>query len=286
MDRDGSGAVSYSEFVENVHMARTQEVKTLLMTMKYQIFQELRSIRDEIDTFVGNSVHTAVTHIDTGLHQIEKEVGYLKPALHPVTPALNSTSIPRRASSGASPSSPGSVEQVGKLALGLRAVDACGEAINRQSLTGVAIMPPSTIAQQRAPKERSEEEPSVSMATGVATGIAEAVLKASKDLADSCKDTERHVAALVQQSAELQRLVKWNSRDHVELPPPLSVNCGQFSHGHPIEKQAVGFEDRGLPLNTQIPGGTAKGDLCNMTEVVEKFIGMNEPPPSPSVEWT
>jgi len=51
-----SGAVNYVDFIENIHKARTQDIRMLVITLKQQMLQQFRSMRDELIDVAHDSV--------------------------------------------------------------------------------------------------------------------------------------------------------------------------------------------------------------------------------------
>lgn len=52
MDRDGSGSLTYAEFIDAIHRTKSQDVKMLITMVKYELFSELEIVKAEMDILV------------------------------------------------------------------------------------------------------------------------------------------------------------------------------------------------------------------------------------------
>merc|ERR1719253_1241336 len=55
MDNDGSGSLSYEEFVDTIHKAKSQDIKMLLTMVKFELFAELKNIREDMSLLISRS---------------------------------------------------------------------------------------------------------------------------------------------------------------------------------------------------------------------------------------
>merc|ERR1719174_1163201 len=71
MDNDGSGDVSYSEFVDNLYRMKSQNNRTLLVFIKFYVLELRRNVQEELTLLKGDILSHLTTNSKmlTSLHE-------------------------------------------------------------------------------------------------------------------------------------------------------------------------------------------------------------------------
>merc|ERR1711871_1734936 len=64
MDADKSGEVSYNEFIDHIHLAKTEESKILMRGLRHHVCTEIQESRDQMSDLLVKSLNDAVTHME------------------------------------------------------------------------------------------------------------------------------------------------------------------------------------------------------------------------------